>query len=146
MVGVALAVQGAPPAIPCLRRGYFYDKDAEVIVTARFFGFWLPVHGAKTAEAAIRMAELPVFLLGLCLLAGQFGRFAILLGGRNLALLLPVALIVLAFRLRAGGTAFAPLATGLGVAGCAGGCGCGVTGWRANFSDVLSGAGKVRNA
>ena len=85
-------------------------------MTARFFGFWLPVHDAKTAEAAIRMAGLPVFLLGLCLVAGQFGRFAIALGGRNLAPLLSVGLIVLAFRLRAGGTALAPLATGLGVA------------------------------
>ena len=102
-------------------------------MAARFFGFWLPVHDAKTAKAAIRMAGLPVFLLGLWLLAGLFGRSAMVLSGSSLALLLPIALIVLAFRLCAGGTAFAPLATGLGVAGCAGGCGCGVTGWRADF-------------
>lgn len=96
-------------------------------MTAWFFGFWLPVHDVKMAEEAIRMAGLPVFLLGLWLLAGLFGCFAIVLGGSNLALLLPVASIVSAFRLCAGGTAFAPLAAGLGVAGC------GVTGWRADF-------------
>ena len=63
------------------------------------------------------MAGLPVFLLGLWMAAGQFGRFAMTLGGSNSdPLLLPIVLIALAFRLRAGGTALAPLATGLGLA------------------------------
>ena len=102
-----------------LRRGYLNDKERDIDLndmTPRLFGFWLPVHDEASARAAIKMAGLPLLLVGILLALVQLMHLAAPQDRVDwIILILCVSMILMAFRLRAGGTALAPLAACLGL-------------------------------